>query len=113
MKSRTSKRRYFEENRWSIFTDDMEHCYFCKQPIVEKHEILYGSNRINSMKWGYVLPLCRIHHNMFHKNHRLSMEWMAKCQEHFVGKYSLYEWMEIFHRNYKELLKQKYKHKSN
>lgn len=108
MKSRTNKRRILEENRWSVFTDNLEECYFCKKPIVEIHEILYGTNRNNSMKWGYCLPLCREHHNSFHKNHRLTMEWQIKCQEHFVEKYSLDEWLGIFHCNYKERLKQKY-----
>lgn len=109
MRGRSTKRRNLEDNRWSVFTDNLEECYFCGNPVISKHEILYGSNRNNSMKWGYVLPLCRIHHDMFHKNHRLTLEWQIKCQEHFTDKYSLTEWMAIFHRNYKELKKQKYK----
>lgn len=108
MKSISPKRRYYEEHRWSVFTDNMEKCYFCNAPIQDKHEIMYGANRWNSMKWGYVLPLCRTHHNMFHDNHRLTLEWAIKCQEHFTDKYSYKEWMEIFHRDYKEILKQKY-----
>lgn len=114
MKNISSQRRYLEEHRWSVFTDDLTHCYICNQlgeynMADDKHEILYGSNRWNSMKWGYVLPLCRTHHNMFHDNHRLTLEWEIKCQEHFVGKYSKEEWMRIFHRDYKELKRQKYK----
>lgn len=35
------------------------------------------------------------------------MEWQVKCQEHFTNKYSLEEWLHIFHCNYKERLKQK------
>lgn len=113
MKKISYMRRRLEEQRYSEFTDDMEHCYLCSQLgkttlADDKHELLPGANRYNSMKWGYVLPLCREHHNTFHKNHRFSLEWAIKCQQHFTEKYSYKEWMEIFHRDYKEILKQKY-----
>lgn len=101
MKKKSSKLATLERNRWSVFTDNLNWCYFCGKPIVEKHEILYGTNRVNSMKWGYVLPLCRFHHEMFHNNHKLTLEWQIKCQDHFCKEHSLKEWLEIFHTNYK------------
>jgi len=107
MRKIRNQRQVLENNRWSVFTDNLKECYFCKSPDVELHELIYGSNRWNSMRYGYVLPLCRQHHNSFHKNHRLTMEWQVKCQEHFTNKYSLEEWLHIFHCNYKERLKQK------
>ena len=111
MRKRTAKRRVLEENRFSVFTDDLEHCYFCKSSNVVLHEIIYGSNRNNSMRWGYVLPVCRIHHEAFHKNMRYTMEWQIKCQDHFVDKYSLVDWLEIFHCNYRQRLKEYLKEK--
>ena len=101
MKKRSSKRARLENNRWSVFTDDLNTCYFCGGRAVAKHEILYGSNRNNSMEQGFVLPLCRLHHNSFHKNHVLTNEWSRKCQTIFELDHSNEEWLKLFHKNYK------------
>lgn len=100
MKKIRNNRAKLERNRFSVFTDDLEHCYFCKRPKDDLHEILYGSNRLNSMRYGYVLPLCREHHNMFHSNQALTKEWAKKCQEHFEENHQV-TWLDIFHKNYK------------
>lgn len=42
---------------WSIFTDDMEHCYFTRSDMVERHHIYPGFNRKKCEKYGYVIPL--------------------------------------------------------
>ena len=42
---------------WSCFTDDMDHCYFTGASLVERHHIFGGSNRKNSEKYGFVIPL--------------------------------------------------------
>ena len=42
---------------WSVFTDDMDHCYFTGTAPVERHHIWGGSNRKNSEKYGFVIPL--------------------------------------------------------
>ena len=43
---------------WSVFTDDMEHCYFTGAAPVERHHIFPGNpNRKNSEKYGFVIPL--------------------------------------------------------
>ena len=42
---------------WSVFTDDMDHCYFTGVAPVERHHIWGGSNRQNSEKYGFVIPL--------------------------------------------------------
>jgi len=102
MKQRSSKRRYLEDHRYSVFTDDMEKCYFCSRPAIEKHEILYGSNRWNSIKNGYVLPVCRDHHNSFHKNRELTRLWAAKCQTYHEELYGVNDWIRTFHRNYRD-----------
>ena len=39
---------------WSVFTDDMEHCYFTGAAPVERHHIFPGNpNRKNSEKYGF------------------------------------------------------------
>ena len=42
---------------WSVFTDDMDHCYFTGSAQVERHHIWGGSNRKNSEKYGFMVPL--------------------------------------------------------
>lgn len=42
---------------WSVFTDDMDRCYFTGTAPVERHHIWGGANRKNSEKYGFVLPL--------------------------------------------------------
>ncbi len=42
---------------WSVFTDDMDHCYFTGTAPVERHHIWGGANRRNSEKYGFVIPL--------------------------------------------------------
>ena len=45
------------KKRWSVFTDDMDHCYFTGYAPVERHHIFGGCNRKNSEKYGFVIPL--------------------------------------------------------
>jgi hypothetical protein len=42
---------------WSVFTTDMEHCYFTGLPEPHIHHIFYGSRRALSEKYGFVIPL--------------------------------------------------------
>ena len=42
---------------WSVFTDDMEHCYYTGLPEPHIHHIFYGSRRKLSEKYGFVIPL--------------------------------------------------------
>lgn len=42
---------------WSVFTDDMNHCYFTGTAPVERHHIFGAANRKNSEKYGFVIPL--------------------------------------------------------
>lgn len=42
---------------WSVFTEDMNHCYFTGVAPVERHHIFGGANRKNSEKYGFVIPL--------------------------------------------------------
>jgi hypothetical protein len=106
LKKKSSLLAKLENNRISVFTEDLDYCYFfdkCHRKREDYHEILYGSNRKNSMIYGFVLPLCREHHQMFHDNHKLTREWSKKCQEYWEKNYSTFDdWMDIFHRNYKD-----------
>lgn len=45
------------EKVWSVFTDDLEHCYFTGSAPVEIHHIWGGANRNKSAKYGFCVPL--------------------------------------------------------
>lgn len=51
-----------DKDRYSIITQDLEHCYICGRPNVELHEIFFGSKRAISKEEGLVVPLCKTHH---------------------------------------------------
>lgn len=48
----------------SVFTDDMNHCFFTGSPYVERHHIFGASNRKRSENYGFVIPLSpKLHPN--------------------------------------------------
>lgn len=42
---------------FSVFTDDLDHCYFTGCAPVERHHIYGGNNRQRSGQYGFVVPL--------------------------------------------------------
>lgn len=107
MKNKSSKLAKLERNRFSLFTEDLEHCIICGKSPVNKHEIFYGSgNRQKSMQYGLVIPLCTCeHHNQIeckgiHFDTELQDEWHKKGQELFEEAYPDLNFIEIFGRNY-------------
>ena len=42
---------------WSVFTDDLQHCYFTGAAPVEVHHIFGGRNRKHSAERGFCIPL--------------------------------------------------------
>lgn len=44
IRQRTSKQAKLERERFSLFTDDLEHCIICGKSPVNKHEIFEGRN---------------------------------------------------------------------
>ena len=90
-----------EKNRFSVFTTDLSNCYICKNPKDDLHEIFGGRNRQNSIKLGFVLPLCRECHHKAHFNpgfsdflHRLGQSYY----ENNIGSKS--DFILLFKRNY-------------
>lgn len=106
LKQRTYKQAKKERNRYSLFTDDLEHCIICGQPNVNLHEIFGGRNRSNSIKYGLVIPLCtKRHHNQIEKkgihfDNVLKDEWHKKGQTMFNQVYPGLDFTDIFFRNY-------------
>ena len=101
LKNRSKKIAKLERNRYSIFTNDLEHCYICGSKKEELHEIYAGRNRINSMKYGFVLPLCHKCHSQNQNNPAFNDFWHKTGQkywEYSIG--SRNEFIALFRRNY-------------
>lgn len=43
----------------SVFTEDMDHCFFRGTPYPERHHIFGGPNKARSEKYGFIIPLHR------------------------------------------------------
>lgn len=93
----------------SIFTDDMNACYFQKRTDgIERHHVFGGANRKRSEKYGFVIPLhYSLHPNgagcQLSQDERNDLDRVLKqeCQkwylEHIGG---IDSWMKEFGRNY-------------
>lgn len=102
IKQRTSKQAKIEKDRFSILTNDLNHCYICRKPKEDLHEIFIGSKRLISIKYGLVLPLCRLHHSEMHNNSEMHLKWLKKGQLVFMKHYNKTadEFRAIFGKNY-------------
>lgn len=106
MHNKSTKLKKLERSRESILTDDMKHCIICGRSPVNKHEIFGGKNRLNSIKYKLVIPLCIYeHHNQIecrgiHFDKRLQKEWHKKGQAAFKETYPNLKFIDIFKKNY-------------
>lgn len=108
IKRKSSKLAKLERERTSLFTDDLEHCIICGKSPVNLHEIFGGRNRLNSIKYKLVIPLCTCeHHNQveckgIHFDKELRKKWHEKGQVIFEQTYPDLVFKDIFGRNYKK-----------
>lgn len=88
---------------WSVFTNDMDHCYFTGIAPVERHHIFGGNpNRKNSEKYGFVIPLAPdLHPNGVHAGKDavdidLKLKQMAQTyfEEHYGTRKNLEKFLE-------------------
>ena len=103
MKKKSNKLAKLERKRKSVFTDDLKHCYLCGKDKEELHEIFAGRNRLNSIKYNLVLPLCHECHSLNQDNPFFNDYWHRTGQEYFeynIGTRD--EFIKIFRRNYLE-----------
>lgn len=103
MHNKSKKLTKLERNRASVFTSDLEHCYLCGKNKNDLHEIFGGRNRINSIKYNFVLPLCRECHSLNQNNLFFNDYWHRQGQiywEENIGARE--EFIEVFRRNYLE-----------
>lgn len=101
IKKVSNKRNKLEKNRFSIFTDNFNQCYYCKRKVKENekldlHEVYGGSNRLRSIKNGLVVPLCRI----CHSNEKIIKYLRIKLQKEFEKTHTREEFIEITGKSY-------------
>ncbi len=91
---------------WSVFTDDMDSCYFTGSPYVERHHIFGNSRKKASEKYGFVIPLrYDLHPNGARADRSKAKEIDTKlkrmAQEYFEANHGTREeFRAIFGRSY-------------
>ena len=100
MKNKSNKLAKLERNRTSLFTDDLTCCIICGKPKDHLHEIFFGKNRINSIKYKLIIPVCFECHSKIHNDIILQKEWFIKGQTKFNEVYPDLDFVEIFGKNY-------------
>lgn len=100
IKTKSSRLAKLERDRFSLFTDDLDHCIICGKKKDHIHEVFFGRNRLNSMKFGLTIPLCNYHHQMMHSNPVLSTEYKKRGQALFDRAYPDLKFEDIFKKNY-------------
>lgn len=103
MKKKSNKLAKLERNRFSILTDNMDHCALCPSTYeLTWHEVFEGTNRKNSMKYGLCIRLCLSCHSINQDNKPLTDKWKRYAQSRFEDEYPNLDFVSIFHRNYKD-----------
>lgn len=100
----SKKQAKSERKRYSIFTNDLEHCYLCKLysnkdiPKSDLHEIYDGARRQISKKYGAVIPICRTCHN----NKELTEHYKLEAQDYIMKYYNwnIEDFIKAFGKNY-------------
>lgn len=78
---------------WSVFTDDMDHCYFTGTPYCHRHHIFYGPCRSMSEKYGFVIPIAYYLHENYpdsvhqNPNKGIDLELKQMAQKYFEEHY--------------------------
>ena len=100
IKNKSKKLAKLERERFSILTNDLEHCIICGAKKDHLHEVFPGAFRQRSMKEHMVLPLCTFHHTQIHSDIELSLYWKRSCQKKYEESHTRDEFIKIFGRNY-------------
>ena len=101
MHNKSKKLTKLEKNMKSVFTENLEYCCLCGKKKNDLHEVFGGRNRINSIKYNFILPLCRECHSSNQNNPIFNDYWHKQGQlywEENIG--SREEFIRVFRRNY-------------
>ena len=103
MLRKTNRLRKLEQARWSILTPKLDKCFVCDNPKDDIHEIYGGANRVQSIKHGFCLPLCRQHHRKITNDADMDKFLKRMCQQKFEETHSRDEFMSIIGKNYLDI----------
>lgn len=84
----------------SLFTDNLNICYLCGCKKEHLHEVFYGRNRSNSIKYGMFIPICNKCHKKAHNDINLIDLLHKKGQLLFICNYPELNFIDIFKINY-------------
>ena len=98
---KTSKQIKLEKSRYSILTDDLEHCYICRfqgKKVLrdDLHEVYGAANRKRSILNGLVVPLCRKHH----QNEEILSELKVATQRMYEVNHTRDEFIKLIGKSY-------------
>ena len=98
---KTSKQIKLEKSRYSILTNDLEHCYICRfqgKKVLrdDLHEVYNGANRKRSILNGLVVPLCRKHH----QNEEILSELKVATQQKYEENHTRDEFIKLIGKSY-------------
>ena len=96
--------------RYSIITNDLEHCIECGNANVELHEVFFGArNREKSIDDGLVIPLCKKYHHRgnligIHKDKELNLKYKIIAEKKWIEHYNktIYDFIKKYGKNYIE-----------
>lgn len=102
MKNKSSKLARIENKRFSILTNNLYQCYYCKAPKNDLHEIFGGCRRIVSMKYGLVIPVCRFHHAKIENNEEIKLKMKQNAEKEWLKYYNktIEDFIKEFGKNY-------------
>lgn len=104
LKHSTYKHKKADSTRFSIITNDLEHCIICGKEKEALHEVFYGAYRHVSIKYGMIIPLCLNHHTQskfsVHNDRELDLYYKRLAETVFISKYSYELYMKEFTINY-------------
>ncbi len=63
-KKKKKRKRKKRDEYFSVFTDDLHHCYFTGSSTCHLHHIFYGIRKDMSEHYGFMIPLSPDLHNM-------------------------------------------------
>ena len=98
---KTSKQIKLEKSRYSILTNDLEHCYICRfqgKKVLrdDLHEVYGAANRKRSILNGLVVPLCRKHH----QNEEILNELKVATQQMYEVNHTRDEFIKLIGKSH-------------
>ena len=101
MHNQSAKLRKLERNRFSLFTDDYNHCIICGSTYqLTWHEIFDDRNRPNSLRFGLCIRICLSCHKTLQNDKNFNEIWHKKGQAMFVKTYPDLDFAKMFRKNY-------------